>query len=133
VCERVDLGDSEGIGDDGGGSRSASGTFDAEAVGLGDDVCDHQEVGDEPHRVDDMQFAGESLHHGPSNTAVATQQPAMALFVQQSERSLARGHRKGREDGGFVGEVDSYRILADPCGVSQRIRQVAVQLAPATR
>ena len=86
---------------------------------LGDDVADHQEVGDEPHRVDDVQLVGESFHCGARNGAVATQQSAVTLLVQQPERGLIGRYRKLGEDGFTGGEIDFQCISTDPRGVFQ--------------
>ena len=108
VLERVDVGDAQGVADDGARGRAAPGA-DGDAVVLGelDEVPDDEEVGVEAHLADDAELEVEALARlGGRLGAVAAHDALLAELAQVGALGLALRHRVRRQQVGA--EVEAH-------------------------
>ena len=102
VAEGVEVGDGEGVGDEGARARAAAGA-DGDGVVLGplDEVGDDEEVAGKAHALDDAELVVEPLAVGPRSgaacgiTARRASRPARAWRRSSSTSSSAKRGRMG--------------------------------------
>ncbi len=80
VQDRVDRGDTQGVGDDASGRRSAARRLDALRAGKGDEVGDDQEVTGIAHRENDTELIVQAGLELRRHRSVTTRQAALALL-----------------------------------------------------
>ena len=145
--DRVEVGDSERVGDEGARARTAPGA-DGDALRLGpfDEVRDDQEIALVVHADDDIELEGEAF--GVSCAVVARREPVLGEPNAEPLLRLAPelgGFRLGecaRGDGGVAEEGRQDRLARrgaegaaprDLDRVRDGLRQVGEQLAPSAR
>ena len=131
----VQVGDPQGIGDQGPGTRAASGTHrDAVLLRPGDKVRHDQEVAGEAHLADDPELQVQAFGIGPQAllavlrgaqqaTLEATGQTPAGLGGEEVVDGHPRRHREVREEALSQGELQ-VAALGDLDRVFQRLRDV---------
>ena len=118
VCQRIDAGDAQQVGDDGVGGRAAPLAANPLLAGKPHDVPHDQEVGRQAGAFDDVQFVRQLLeHHGPQ-VWVALRQACMAELVKKAERR--RTIRRGKLRQALLRKIQRYLAAFGDC---QRVVQ----------